>query len=89
MRLSFSQKLWLPLILSLVCLVGLSVIDAWHTREIRLDERKADLVHATELALTVVKTFADQAAAGSMTPASSLESQAGDLQSSVAMFRLA
>ena len=58
MRLSFAQKLWLPLILSLVCVVGLSVSDALRIRNISVQERKEDLVHATELALAVVKTFA-------------------------------
>ncbi|MGU7775722.1 methyl-accepting chemotaxis protein [Burkholderia sp. MR1-5-21] len=67
MKLSFSQKLWLPLAPSLLCLVCLTVVDAYRTREIRLEERKADLGHATELALAVVKTFADQARAGAMT----------------------
>src|ERR1700756_5725877 len=67
MRLSFAQKLWLPLILSLLCVVGLSVTDAFRVRDISVQERKEDLVHATQLALAVVKTFADQAAAGTIT----------------------
>ena len=67
MKLSFAQKLWLPLILGLLCLFGLSVFDAYRIKEVRLDERKQDLVHATDLALSVVKTYADQAAAGAMT----------------------
>jgi len=66
MKLSFVQKLWLPLILSLLCLTGTSIYNAWQTREMRLDERKADLKHASEIALSVVKTSGDQAAAGSM-----------------------
>ncbi|MGF6788227.1 methyl-accepting chemotaxis protein [Paraburkholderia sp. 35.1] len=66
MKLSFVQKLWLPLILSLLCLAGISIYEAYQTREVRLDERKADLKHASELALSVVKTFGDQVAAGSM-----------------------
>jgi methyl-accepting chemotaxis protein len=66
MKLSFVQKLWLPLILSLLFLAGISIYDAYQTREVRLDERKADLKHASELALSVVKTFGDQVAAGSM-----------------------
>jgi methyl-accepting chemotaxis protein len=66
-KLSFSQKLWLPLVLCLLCFAGLSAIDAYRTRDVRLEERKADLVHATELAVAVVKTFADQAAAGTIT----------------------
>ena len=66
MKLSFVQKLWLPLILSLLCLVGISIYDAYQTRAMRLGERKADLTHVSENALSVVKTFADQAAAGTM-----------------------
>ena len=64
MKLSFSQKLWLPLALSILCFVSLSITDAYRARQIRLEERKVDLLHATELALSVVKTYADQAAAG-------------------------
>ncbi|MGT2476560.1 methyl-accepting chemotaxis protein [Paraburkholderia terrae] len=66
MKLSFAQKLWLPLFLGLLCLTGTSIRDAYQTREVRLEERKANLIHASELALDVVKTFGDQAAAGAM-----------------------
>jgi methyl-accepting chemotaxis protein len=66
MKLSFTQKLWLPLILSLLCLAGISIYDAYQTREVRLDERKADLIHASEIALSVLKTYGDQAAAGTL-----------------------
>lgn len=66
MKLSFIQKLWLPLILSLSSLAGISIYDAYQTREMRLNEREADLKHASELALSVVKTLGDQAAVGAM-----------------------
>jgi methyl-accepting chemotaxis protein len=66
MKMSLVQKLWLPLILSLLCLAGISIQDAYRTRDLRLEERKADLVHASELALSVVKTYGDQVAAGAM-----------------------
>ncbi|CAB3790007.1 methyl-accepting chemotaxis protein [Pararobbsia alpina] len=69
MKLSFVQKLWLPLVLSLLCLAGISINSAYQTRGMRLDERKADLKHASEIALIVVKTFGDQVAAGSMAEA--------------------
>jgi methyl-accepting chemotaxis protein len=69
MKLSFAQKLWLPLFLSLLCLAGISIYSAYQTREVRLGERKADLKHASEIALNVVKTFGDQAAAGLMSAA--------------------
>jgi methyl-accepting chemotaxis protein len=77
MKLSFVQKLWLPLILSLLCLAGISIYNAYQTREIRLDERKADLVHASEIALSVIKAFGDQVAAGSM-PAAEAQKHAMD-----------
>lgn len=57
MKLSFAQKLWLPLGLSLTCLADLSLNNAYTTREIRLEERKADLAHATEIGLAVVKGY--------------------------------
>jgi methyl-accepting chemotaxis protein len=66
MKLSFAQKLWLPLILSLLGLAGISIYNAYQTKEIRLEERKTDLKHASEIALGVVKIFGDQAAAGTM-----------------------
>ncbi|MGF6768034.1 methyl-accepting chemotaxis protein [Paraburkholderia sp. GAS199] len=69
MKLSFAQKLWLPLVLSLLCLAGMSVYSAYRTRDIRLEERKADLKHASEIALSIVKTFGDQAATGAMSQA--------------------
>ncbi len=77
MKLSFVQKLWLPLILSLVSLVGTSIYNAYQTREVRLGERKADLTHVSENALSVVKTFADQAAAGTM-PVAEAQTRAMD-----------
>ena len=77
MKLSFVQKLWLPLILSLLCLAGISIYNAYQTREMRLDERKADLTHVSENALTVVKTFADRAAAGTL-PLAQAQTQAMD-----------
>ncbi|MFL9918106.1 methyl-accepting chemotaxis protein [Paraburkholderia fungorum] len=66
MKLSFVQKLWLPLILSLVCLAGISIYNAYQTREMRLAERKADLIHASELALSIVTSSAEEAAAGAI-----------------------
>src|ERR1700739_4724743 len=66
MKLSFVQKLWLPLILSLLCLAGISIYNAYQTREMRLEERKADLIHASEIALSVVKSSGEDAAAGTM-----------------------
>ncbi|VVD89964.1 methyl-accepting chemotaxis protein [Pandoraea cepalis] len=67
MKLSFSQKLWLPLILSLACFACLSISDAISSRGIRLEERQSGLVHAMELAKSVIQSYADQAATGTLT----------------------
>jgi methyl-accepting chemotaxis protein len=77
MKLSFAQKLWLPLVLGVLCLAGISVYNAYETRDIRLAERKAELTHASEIALSVVKTFGDQANSGSM-PAAEAQRHAMD-----------
>ncbi|MFC0399133.1 methyl-accepting chemotaxis protein [Paraburkholderia rhizosphaerae] len=77
MKLSFAQKLWLPLILGVLCLAGISVYNAYDTRDIRLAERKAELRHASEIALSVVKTFGDQANAGTL-PAAEAQRHAMD-----------
>ena len=66
MKLSFKQKLGLPLILGLLCLVLLSVTDAYRSRAIRLDERKADLVHATQIALATAQMYAKQSSTGAL-----------------------
>jgi methyl-accepting chemotaxis protein len=67
MKLSFAQKLWLPLILSLLCLGAISIYNAYQTKEVRLEERKADLKHASQVALSSVKAFGDQVNAGTLT----------------------
>lgn len=69
MKLSFSQKLWFPLVLSLLCLAGISIYNAFEGREAQLEDRKRDLVHASDIALGIVKTYGDAVAAGSLTEA--------------------
>ncbi|KWB20512.1 chemotaxis protein [Burkholderia cepacia] len=66
MKLSFKQRLGLPLVLSLLCLILLSVTDAYRSREMRLDERRSDLVHATQIALATVEFYAKRASAGEL-----------------------
>ena len=80
MKLTFSQKLWLPLILSLLCLVGISIYNAYQTREVRLEEREADMMHASQIALSVVKTFGDQVAAGTMPDAQARQRAMGSIR---------
>jgi methyl-accepting chemotaxis protein len=67
MKLSFTQKLWLPLILCVVFVATVSITDAYRIREIRYEERKTDLIHATELGIATVRAFANEASARRMT----------------------
>jgi methyl-accepting chemotaxis protein len=64
MRLTFRQKLWLPLIASLACLCGVSVYHVMQARALRFEERRADLADLDKSALTIVQGFAAEAAAG-------------------------
>ncbi|WP_416051357.1 methyl-accepting chemotaxis protein [Cupriavidus basilensis] len=65
-RLSLRKKLLLPLLLSWVCLLGLTLWDAWQMRELRLAERKLDLAHVTETALSMVQSYEALGRSGKM-----------------------
>jgi len=66
-NLSFRQKLWLPLIISLVALTLISVFNAYQARKIRIDERKNNLVSVSTMAVNLVKQYDDLAKSGAMT----------------------
>lgn len=58
------QKLWTPLFVSLLCLLGVSMLWAWELKHVRTAEREASLRQAVEIALSVVKEYGQQAAEG-------------------------
>jgi len=66
-KLSFTQKLWLPLLISLVALFMVSVSAAWLTRATRIDERKHDLVNVAHVGLSIVREYAALAQSGALT----------------------
>ncbi|MGN5479260.1 hypothetical protein ACTMU2_26925 [Cupriavidus basilensis] len=43
----------LPLALSWVCLLGITLWNAWEMRALRLEERRLDLAHVTDTAVSV------------------------------------
>jgi methyl-accepting chemotaxis protein len=63
-KLSFKQKLWLPVICSLICLTGVAVVDAFQLRAIRFDERQRALGDMNDAALHIVQRYAAEAASG-------------------------
>ncbi|CBJ43470.1 methyl-accepting chemotaxis protein [Ralstonia solanacearum] len=66
-KLSFRQKLWLPLAFSLIALTLLSVFYAYQARGIRIEERKNTLVSVTSMALNLVKQYDDLVRGGVLT----------------------
>ena len=66
-KLTFIQKLCLPLVISLMSLLAVSVFSAYQSRGIRLEERKSDLRHVVETAMSIVKQYDVLAASGALT----------------------
>ena len=66
-NLSFKQKLWLPLILSLLCIFVIFVHGAIQTRDLRMEERQKDLTNVNQVGLSIVKHFDAQVTAGQIT----------------------
>jgi methyl-accepting chemotaxis protein len=66
-KLSFQQKLWVPLICSLLCITSIFLYQTFQTRALRIDERSNDLRHIDDAGLSIVKQFGDKAAAGTLT----------------------
>ncbi|MDT4802533.1 Methyl-accepting chemotaxis protein McpP [compost metagenome] len=74
-NLSLKKKLLLPLVLSWVCLLGITLWNAWHIRTLRMDERRLDLAHVTDTAVSVVAEYEALARAGKL-PADEAKQQA-------------
>ncbi len=66
-QLSFSKKLWLPLGLSLIALLAISIFSAFMVRDVRLEERKNDLTNIGQTALSMVKAYGALAESGALT----------------------
>jgi methyl-accepting chemotaxis protein len=58
MKLSFRQKLFLPLLLSLLCLFAVFLINVLNNREMRLEERKTQLANAGQMAASIAREYA-------------------------------
>ena len=66
MKLSFRTQLFLPLVLSWLCLLGLKSYDVAIANTQRLEERKNQLVKVSDLATSITKEYAAQAANGTL-----------------------
>ncbi|QIE29076.1 Methyl-accepting chemotaxis protein McpP (plasmid) [Caballeronia sp. SBC1] len=65
-KLSFTQKLWLPLIISLVALLAVSVSAALPSHEMRIEERKHDLTNVAHVGFSIVTEYATLAQNGTL-----------------------
>jgi methyl-accepting chemotaxis protein len=68
-KLGFAKKLWLPLVVSLVALLLVSVSAAWLSRQTRIDERKNDLINVAHVGLSIVEEYAALAKSGAISEA--------------------
>ena len=66
MKLTFRQKLILPLLISWFCLLVVEGVNVFHTRQMRLEERKAQLQAVSDMAVSVAKDHDALVAAGLM-----------------------
>ncbi|SLM63949.1 MULTISPECIES: methyl-accepting chemotaxis protein [Dickeya] len=66
MRVSLARKLWFPLVISLFFLAGALLYGSVKIKQDQLSLRENELMHVTQLALSIVKTQADQANAGAI-----------------------
>lgn len=64
--LSFRQKLWIPLLCSLACICADFVYGALQMRELRIAERKKDLVNIVDTAMSGITMYAERARANQM-----------------------
>ncbi len=66
-RLTFQQKLWFPLVASLLCLVATAAVLVLNARHMRYEERKLALASLDQAALKQVERFAADAQEGRIT----------------------
>jgi methyl-accepting chemotaxis protein len=66
MKFSFRAKLYLPLILSWLCLSGMTIFHIYESKALRFEERQLALKFATDVGMSTVKDYAALAASGAM-----------------------
>ncbi|WP_083684863.1 methyl-accepting chemotaxis protein [Massilia putida] len=80
MTLSFRIKLFLPLVLSWVCLLAVVAANSLHERTLRMDERKTQIANAGDMGISILKEYAAMAAAGKLTDAQARAQALADIK---------
>ena len=65
-KLTFQQKMWVPLICCLVCITAIFIFDAVQVRDIRIEERSSNLRNITDTGLSILKQYGDKAQSGAL-----------------------
>jgi methyl-accepting chemotaxis protein len=65
--LTFAQRLWLPLLLSLACLAAIIGFDAWSLRQVHIEERENDLADNADNVVSLVRQYAELVQRGLLT----------------------
>lgn len=65
-KLTFQQKLWIPLICSLITITSIFAYDSFELRQARTEERLNEIASVDDAALGIVKHFGDLAQSGAM-----------------------
>jgi methyl-accepting chemotaxis protein len=66
MKLSFRAKLFLPLVISWICLMVVMIFHLTEARSLRLEERQTQLRNAGDMALSIAKEYGEMAQSGAM-----------------------
>jgi methyl-accepting chemotaxis protein len=59
MKLTFRQKLFLPLLISWLCLAALTAVNVFQNKQRRFEERQLALKYATDVGMSMLKAYAD------------------------------
>ncbi len=66
MKLTFRTKLYLPLVISWLCLLGISTVNILQSKSQRFEERQIALKFATDVGMSTIKEYADLASSGAL-----------------------
>jgi methyl-accepting chemotaxis protein len=58
-KLTFAQKLWLPLFLSVTCLTAITAFDACSLRQVRIEERESDLANNADNVVSLARQYSN------------------------------
>jgi methyl-accepting chemotaxis protein len=66
MKLTFRTKLYLPLVISWLCLLGITTVNIFQAKSQRFEERQIALKFATDVGMSTVKEYADLVSSGAL-----------------------